>query len=124
MLLVKVKVRLICHRCGGNIFKDYDDILCLQCGWYKEVSMKRVVKTIWQHQVAIPDFEVRNAIRKEQPIIIIVPNTGTMTLQSNELLDRKLREGLEVFQDKYGGGNYKLWYYLWKPDAVQAALVP
>jgi hypothetical protein len=38
-----------CPRCGGQVFRDYEDFFCLQCGW-RPSYVDGVLATIFLHK--------------------------------------------------------------------------
>ena len=84
--------------------------------------MKRVVKTIYDGMVAIPDYEVEALLNRGRTLEIVVPQEGIMTIPSYEIKDKVVLRSTQAFKHKYDVGDYHLYYFKWKPN-LQVRLV-
>ena len=61
------------------------------------------------------DYNVRTCIKDKKPLIIQV-GKETMTLLPNEIKAKQHHLTDEKFKSKFGGQDYKLISFRWKPD--------
>lgn len=81
------------------------------------------VNTIWQGKVAIRGQYVRDAIKTNQDLIIYHAH-GSMRIPNHKLYDKLAAKSDKKFGDRYRKLKPDfLYYFNWKPDVEQGALV-
>jgi len=76
--------------------------------------MLREVKKLYNNLVEVRDYDVQNAITRNENLVIIY-NEQTMTLTPQDLKDRVISTS-EPFKSKIGASDSKLIGYRWKPE--------
>lgn len=80
------------------------------------------VKTQWQGKVAVRAQYIYEAVKNQEGLMII-HGTGVMTIPAGELKDRIAGMSDEVYRDTFRQHpKDKLYYFVWRPDAVQTKL--
>lgn len=81
------------------------------------------VKTIWNGKIAIRGQYVQESIKTEQDLIIY-HNHGSMRIPNHRLYDLLVAKSEHRVVDKYRKLKPDfLYYFNWKPDVQQGALV-
>lgn len=81
------------------------------------------VNTIWQGQVAVRGWYIKEAIRAEQDIMIY-HNHGSMRIPHHKLYDMLAAKSDKKVLDKFRKLEPDfLYYFNWKPDVQQGVLV-
>jgi len=78
----------------------------------------KAVKTLYKGMAGVPDKIVKEAIVMGEPFGIW-HDGDYMELAPSELTTKRVSVGEHLFKDKFGGDDYYLWHYPWKPTAVQ-----
>lgn len=72
--------------------------------------------------VAIPETTVKKAIKTNDVLHIVYKGTNPkyqgqiMTMDPESLTTKKLYTSKEVYENKYGGEDYRLDYFRWNPN--------
>ena len=81
------------------------------------------VNTIWQGEVAIRGWYIKEAIRTSQDIMIY-HNHGSMRVPYHKLYDMLVAKSDKKVLDKFGKQEPDfLYYFNWKPDVEQGVLI-
>jgi hypothetical protein len=81
-------------------------------------------KTLWHNQVGINEEKyVKPALAAGDGLAIILIEMGSIMEIPADKVGNYVARSQEVFHDAYGGPDYHLVYYPWKPTAVQEALL-
>ena len=79
--------------------------------------MKKPVKKLYMGKVEVRDYDVRDAIQKNENFQIEFDN-DIMTLTPEELTN-KLKSKSKRFESNTGGKSYVLYAYDWEPDTIE-----
>ena len=79
------------------------------------------VDTLFKGMVGIPDKLIEPLLEAGDGLRIVCVD-GFMELSNFELINKRVAVSERHFTDKFGGPNYLLYYYAWKPTAIQTRL--
>lgn len=79
--------------------------------------MKKIVKKLYMGRAEVRDYDVREAIQKNENFQIQYQN-DIMTLTPEELT-KKVESKSRRFESKTGGDSYVLYGYNWNPDQIE-----
>lgn len=80
------------------------------------------VNTLWQGMVGVPDKYVGEALNKGKPLCIL-HDEAQMVISGIDLSRQRKCISERKFRDRFGGPDYLLYYYDWKPTMVQETLL-
>ena len=75
--------------------------------------MTKQVKTLWNSQVAVAEKFVLYCLENKEPLVI--EHAGKVMAMNPDYLETQIESISKPFQDRRGGEDYRLVYYLWKP---------
>lgn len=81
----------------------------------------KTVKTLYKGMAGVPDKVVNEAMATGDGLGIW-HDGDLMELSTSDLTAKRITIGAEVYSDKFGGADYRLYYYVWKPTIIQKRL--
>lgn len=80
------------------------------------------VGTVWENKVGVNEEKYALPAIESVQDLLILHNGSEMVIPSDKVKDHLSEFRSGPYQDKYGGDDYHLVYYLWKPTAIQFGL--
>ena len=81
-----------------------------------------VINTLFKGMVGIADKRVDEALNNGGGMVIWHDGNG-MELSNMDLVSKRIAVSDRKFKDKYGGADYYLYYYKWKPTIEQGKMI-
>jgi len=79
------------------------------------------VKTLWHGMVGLPSTLVDTLVNAGEGLAVW-HDGDCMELSNFDLANNRKAMSEHQYHDRYGGDDYWLYYYEWKPTAVQTTL--